>query len=171
MINCSIDISGIFSSIKKKMLSSFLKKIIEKSNEIELLKHVNFSIKIVNKEGMDKVSKDYIHATPVGMFDTTNMTIYVLYEKDICYMEDTYFHELGHLIDFVIGKEQGMNGCYSENYNISEVMEADKRFLDYIYADIPKECFAQSFSECYRHTNNSVMMFKTKEMFRKLNVA
>ena len=55
MINCSIDISGIFSSIKKKKLSSFLKKIIEKSNKIELLKHVNFSIKIVNKEGMDKV--------------------------------------------------------------------------------------------------------------------
>ena len=172
MINFSIDISDkFFGKLKEKRLTTFLGEIIKKSINIEVLKDINFNIKVVDKKAMDKVSKDYIHATPIGMFDSTNMIIYILYNRDKSNMEDTYFHELGHLIDFIIGKKNGLNGCFSDYEDISAIMESDKRFLNYIYADIPKEFFAQSFSEYYRKTSNSIMMFETKKLFKTLKVA
>lgn len=149
-------------------LKKFLNRIEERTNSIKILDDVDFKVVIVDKEHMNLVSKDYVNPTPLGMFSKKDLIIYLRLTGDLYNLSDTYYHELGHLIDYIGGLRLGYDKSCTDSVNITDTMEEDLKFIDYFWASEPKEFFAQSFSEYIRGTHNSAMMFETKKMFKEI---
>lgn len=154
-----------------KNLDKFFDKINSDIKNIAILSNVDFKVIIVSTEEMREITRKYTFIIPSGMFLVSELTIYLSDKKNMGELLNTYYHELGHLIDYVLGIKSGNNTFYTYKKKITADLEKEVEELDYIYAyNNYQEYFAQAFSECIRNTRKSASLKKTRKMFIELSI-
>jgi hypothetical protein len=169
MIKYKINLKENFFSKKHiNELDIFLNKLVVKLDNLNILNDIDFNIIIITSKEMKNLLDNDMKEIPKGLFNVKKKNIYLVDSNNIKEIYDTCLHEIGHLLDYQIGINMGFDTCYTKNVDISKIIKKDIEHIDYIYASIPQEFFAQSFSECFRNTYNSFFMRDTKKLFKKL---